>query len=63
MDTKPEKKENERKDYRKRNSLYFSVIDFVKTQHDTDEVGNRAAQLTQAPEHSLAVRRSLCVSS
>ena len=43
MDSKPEKKENERKDYRKRNSLFFSVIDFVKTQHDTEEVRARGA--------------------
>ena len=43
MDSKPEKKENERKDYRKRNSLFFSVIDFVKTQHDTEEVCARGA--------------------
>ena len=42
MDTKPEKKENERKDYRKRNSLVFSVMDFVKVQHDTEEVRARA---------------------
>ena len=43
MDSKPEKKEGERKDFRKRNSLFFSVVDFVKTQHDTEEARARDA--------------------